>query len=304
MSMEAPSWSPRWYLWEGGFFALGRTSGVVPTHAHHAIQITIAVDGSARVRGSDGIWRTFRGLVVRPDTEHCLDGNGVTGAMIFVDPESAEGLWLQSSLADGITLVPEARLEGPIEALRTFAERPLEAMEPGELVRHCVKALCVGAPPLRRLDPRVAGVLASIRGAKDLRISLEDAAGMVFLSPSRFAHLFKDQVGLPFRRYLLWRELARALLETARGHSLSAAAHSAGFADAAHLTRTCNQMFGIPPSVMLRGEFFEIPAPFDLASAPRIGPASATRPPTDSGPPLRGSPSIRGSGPAPGPSSG
>jgi len=43
----------------------------------------------------------------------------------------------------------------------------------------------------------VTRVLAAIREADDLRMSIEDAAAMVFLSPSRFAHLFKQQVGLP-----------------------------------------------------------------------------------------------------------
>ena len=32
------------------------------------------------------------------------------------------------------------------------------------------------------------------------------------------------------------------------GASLSTAAHRAGFADAAHLTRTSRRMFGFPPS--------------------------------------------------------
>ena len=34
------------------------------------------------------------------------------------------------------------------------------------------------------------------------------------------------------------------------GESLSTAAHSAGFADAAHLTRTSRRMFGFPPSAL------------------------------------------------------
>jgi AraC-like DNA-binding protein len=91
---------------------------------------------------------------------------------------------------------------------------------------------------------------------------LESAAATAFLSPSRFAHLFKQQLGLPFRRYLLWRKLTRAMLEIGREGKVTAAAHAADFADAAHLTRTFVQMFGIPPSVMLRGKFFEIPPPY------------------------------------------
>jgi hypothetical protein len=34
------------------------------------------------------------------------------------------------------------------------------------------------------------------------------------------------------------------------------------------VTRTFYEMFGMPPSVMMRGEFFEIPSPFELPAAP------------------------------------
>jgi AraC-like DNA-binding protein len=138
-------------------------------------------------------------------------------------------------------------------------------MEIGELIRDCVLSLCAGAPPARRFDARVSRVLETIRASQDLRMSLEEAAAIAFLSPSRFAHLFKQQVGLPFRRYLLWRKVTRAMMAIGREGTIAAAAHASGFADAAHLTRTFYQMFGIPPSVMMRGDFFEIASPFGAA---------------------------------------
>jgi AraC-like DNA-binding protein len=138
-------------------------------------------------------------------------------------------------------------------------------MEVGALIRHCVQALSAGAPPARRIDARVTKVLRQIRDSDDLRVSLESAAAAAFLSPSRFAHLFKQQLGLPFRRYLLWRKLTRAMLLIGREGTATEAAHAADFADAAHLTRTFCQMFGIPPTVLLRGKFFEITPPFDFS---------------------------------------
>jgi AraC family transcriptional regulator len=250
-------------LWDGGFFAVGRSEGAVPPHQHHAIQIAIGVDREIGIKGAQGDWQSSRGVIVRSDTGHSFDGQGALGAMVFVDPESVEGLWLRSSLSRDITIVPEARLEKSIGELRTFVERPLESMEVGALIRQCVQSLCSGAPPARKLDPRVTLVLKTIRASEDLRISVEDAAATVFLSPSRFAHLFKDQVGLPFRRYMLWRKLTRAVLSVGREGTIAAAAHAADFADAAHLTRTFYQMFGLSPSAMMRGEFFEIPPPFE-----------------------------------------
>src|SRR5690606_17840550 len=144
-----------------------------------------------------------------PDVTHAFDADGVEGAMLFVDPESAEGQWLLRSVAADITLLPAARIEPIAAELRAFGERPQEAMRFGPLVRHTVQALCVGPPPSRQMDPRALEVLEAIRTRADLKLSLEDAAAMVYLSPSRFAHLFAEHVGLPFRRYLLWRKLMR-----------------------------------------------------------------------------------------------
>lgn len=253
---------PQWYLWDGGFLAFGRAEGVIPPHSHHAFQLVIGTDGDMAVKGARGEWRSGRGMVVPPDVEHSYNGLGSAGAMLFVDPESSEGVWLRSTFRGEIAFVPEERIAPCAEELRKFMERPHEAMEIRALILYCVKTMCAGAPPARRMDERVTKVLREIRASEDLRISLESAAASVYLSEGRFAHLFKQQVGLPFRRYMLWRKLARAMVAIGRERTLAAAAHAADFSDAAHLTRTFYQMFGIPPSVMMRGEFFEIESPF------------------------------------------
>jgi AraC-like DNA-binding protein len=97
-------------------------------------------------------------------------------------------------------------------------------------------------------------------------MSLDQAADKACLSSTRFAHLFKEQVGLPFSRYMLWRKLTRAMVAIASEDTIAAAAHAADFADAAHLTRTFYQMVGMAPSVLMRGDFIEIPSPFNTLS--------------------------------------
>ena len=264
-------WAPRWYLWDGGFLAIGHAGGIVPPHAHHAVQITLGLEGAIRCRPDEGDWRHMRGAIVLPDATHSFDGMNSLVAMLFVDPESREGRWLRHSLREPVTSVPDARMERVVPPLRDFHERPLEALETAELVHHTVAGLSPGAPPSRTLDPRVTRALALMRDAETPRLTLEEVAGTVFLSPSRFAHLFSETVGLPFRRYLLWRKLSRAMLAIGRGRSLTSAAQEGGFSDSAHLTRTCHQMFGLAPSVLMRGEFFEVPAPFEMEGGARRG---------------------------------
>jgi AraC family transcriptional regulator len=253
---------PRWYLWEGGFLLIARAEGVVPAHAHHAIQIVVALDGMVAISGEDNRWRRGAGIIVQPDVVHSFDCNGAMGAMLFVDPESNEGMWLHRALEEEIAVVPDARLASSVSELRTFVERPFESMEVAELIRHCVHALSPGASSARGLDQRITTVLHAIRARDDLRMSLDDAAQLAFLSPSRFAHLFKDQLGLPYSRYMLWRKLTRAMVAVASERTIAAAAQAADFADAAHLTRTFYQMVGMAPSVLMRGNFAEIPSPF------------------------------------------
>jgi AraC-like DNA-binding protein len=56
------------------------------------------------------------------------------------------------------------------------------------------------------------------------------------------------------------------MVAIASERTISAAAHAADFADAAHLTRTFYQMVGMAPSVLMRGEFAQMPFPFDVPS--------------------------------------
>jgi AraC-like DNA-binding protein len=208
----------------------------------------------------------MRGAIVLPDAVHSFTGMNSLLAMLFVDPESIEGRWLRQSLREPVTTIPDARMDRVVPPLLQFEEAPLEAMETAELIKLVTSSLCAGAPPSRPLDPRVVRALEFMREAETPKLRLEDVADTVFLSPSRFAHLFSENVGLPFRRYLLWRKLSRAMLAIGRGVSLGQAAYEAGFADAAHLTRTFIQMWGTPPSVLMKGEFFEVPAPFEVGA--------------------------------------
>jgi AraC family transcriptional regulator len=64
------------------------------------------------------------------------------------------------------------------------------------------------------------------------------------------SHLFVEQTGLPFRTYLLWLRLTKAVESMAAGASLTEAAHEAGFADSAHFSRTFRRMFGVAAAAL------------------------------------------------------
>jgi AraC-like DNA-binding protein len=81
-------------------------------------------------------------------------------------------------------------------------------------------------------------------------VPVEELARTVRLSPGRLMHAFEESVGIPLRPYLLWLKLQRAGAAIVAGAPLSAAAHAAGFADSAHMTRTFRRMLGGTPTAI------------------------------------------------------
>ena len=95
-------------------------------------------------------------------------------------------------------------------------------------------------------DPRLEGAMKLLDSTlAEGPVRLAPLAASTGLSPDRFRHLFAAQIGIPLRRYVLWRRMALAARGLAKGRTITAAAHEAGFADAAHFARTIKRMFGI-----------------------------------------------------------
>jgi len=121
-----------------------------------------------------------------------------------------------------------------------------------EVWRRVVGALADPGGAVREIDSRVREVLKILKQDFLAPPKAAELARRVGLSSGRLIHLFSEQMSLPLRRYVLWLRLRDVVLSLAMGHTLTEAAHRAGFADSAHMTRTFRGMFGMPPSRLSR----------------------------------------------------
>ncbi len=219
-------------------------------HSHHALQISIALDEAFHFE-CDAANGDFNGVIIGPNISHSLSGPSGRQALLLLDPEHYQAQhiidhWLAK---DGFCEIePELFTQ-----IRRHIDALLTNTQPGP--QPIADILDILAPPNTQpdgMDARIQGVIDYIGERSQKLANIQELAEKACLSESRLAHLFKQQVGIPIRRYLLWQRLLDACFYAAAGASLTEAAHKAGFTDSSHFNRTFKSMFGVHPSTMMK----------------------------------------------------
>ena len=263
--------------WDGGCVFLSRGGHIVPVHAHYAIQIAFGCEPGIRFRpGERDEWSSYDSVIIASRQPHSMDVSHVpVGAVLFVEPETREGRALSERFGqEGIAALPSDLLAEVRPRLFAAWQEQWSVGAVIGAARDVVRALTGGIESGVVVDERILRATAYIRSHLDAPLSLDEVAAVACLSPSRFRHLFVEETGMALRPYILWRRFLHVWELLSAGHTLSAAAHAAGFADAAHLSRTSRRMFGFPPSAMQLG------APLQQdAGAAQAGTCRADAPP-------------------------
>jgi len=229
-------WPAALIVWGPGFTAA--------RHSHHCVQLVMVMAGTLRIRSGPGDkWKLCGAALIRPDAVHEIQVRKEATLLIaFVDVEGELGAALCETLRNSISRVPAKRVAQWREALGSDLEQ-------ARVTNWVSTDLLSGRRPVK-FHPAVNRVLKYVRQrlAKDEDFSLQTLAAVSGLSPSRFMHVFTESICVPVRPYILWLRLQRSACELMNGANVTEAAHIAGFADAAHLTRTFRRMLGTTPT--------------------------------------------------------
>jgi AraC-like DNA-binding protein len=232
---------PRDLHWPAALIFWGRDFGCArPTHSHHNAELAMALKGRFRIRsGPSRPWIVCEAALVKADVRHQIDGLTTPMLCALVDPESDLGGALFEQVTENITPIKNAT----VTSWRGQLGDPV-SLDSARVESWFRELTSRRQPP--RLHPGVRKVLQVIREELDdhRRLSLKRMAAVAGLSDSRLMHVFTTSVGIPLRPYILWLRLQRAYGEMVMGATLTEAAHRAGFADAAHLSRTVKRMSG------------------------------------------------------------
>jgi AraC-like DNA-binding protein len=245
MRTMLPMWTGRAVI-QSGWAVFHGTAGDQARHRHHAVQVAVGIEAPARLWAEKPGALAAPGIVVPADCLHQLAAGPEPLLLLYVERESVPGRLLDDWCAGRAKTLDMEQAKGTRALLDKIDEQ-----DSGTLNQ--VVAAVVGTTSPRRAfgDERIAEALARLPRPLPAKITVHSLARGAGLSASRFAHLFRDHTGMALRPYLRWLRLHQALNEIAQGANLTEAAHAAGFADSAHLSRSFRQTFGIAPNVLL-----------------------------------------------------
>jgi AraC-like DNA-binding protein len=235
------------HFYQDSALAFSRSHNSNP-HAHLALQLTLGLDREFEVFLPDaqGVLHSHwvRFACFAPEAPHFIPTADVELAYLYLEQNPySYGAWRDAGNA------PREPSEELRAALLEFRRSGFKDRQRAfELAQQWRAQSLPGLTRLAPSDARIASVVDYLDAHPLEAHNHVTLARRVHLSPSRFAHLFREQLGLPVRNYLLWRRLVFALSRLQQGQSITTAAYESGFSDGAHLCRSFRSVFGAMPT--------------------------------------------------------
>ena len=249
----------------GLFEGIAAYLGPVTTVFHHRKSchaLVVGLDGEFILAHADGRTRTVRWALIPARHPHRFEFFGGRSAIYFVAPDHPTFLPLRKGLNDrvltgrhfgtGPHALPDPRDFHALIAQNHSANAQVEPTFGASLLASATTLVDTVAnryAASATFDARLRSLAGRWRDGGGLTNTVRSAADHLGLSESRLTHLATDQLG-GFKRAQAYYRCLRAVKAMATGQAITDAAHTAGFSDGPHLTRTFRTLFGSPPSVI------------------------------------------------------
>lgn len=213
-------------------------------HKHHALEFIFSIDKPFNLFTDNYLFENIYSCAILPDTQHQFIGTDGNYMFLYLEPELVQSEEIISKLNLTKELVTTLQ---KLEVLPNSTDI-FEYNFFNDVLR-----LNISSKKPYKKDERINRTIDYIKNnIQHDAISSDELASNVFLSTSRFAHLFKAEIGIPVRQYILWCRMQEALISIIKGFNFTEAAHYAGFSDSPHFNRTFKDMFGVIPSGVLK----------------------------------------------------
>ena len=229
-----------WELGPGRLMVAGGFSDLA-VHHHPAVQITVGTRGPLAITRGDDTRDVCRLVVIASGARHAVRSDSESGALtLYLGLQTPQGIALNAKARQGVWVVDDG------EGLAETAASLLDTDSPDATAELLVDQLCGTQQPVS-VHPQLRQAIEIVASRIPDRIDVTSAAGAVALSPDYLGRLCKQQTGVSFSATIRWERLISAVSYLLDGHSITDAAHLAGFADGSHANKVCWEMTGATP---------------------------------------------------------
>ncbi|MCJ8320480.1 MAG: helix-turn-helix transcriptional regulator [Colwellia sp.] len=248
-----PVIKPTLWIQPGVVIIYGANLDAAP-HSHHAIQLIWPRQNSlCKLNEKHIVGLTIIGSKV----VHQLQMS--EGWVLLIEPKSELGQELSKKLEEkpcktlDLPLFNEVKPSDQTDDINKFLAPLFQQLTLKNQALVNSALLCNTLPFTKSTveDKRIQQLLAKLNQClhgnciKPSHWRASQVASQLALSESRFLHLFRQELGIAWRPYLLWRRMMCAIQALINNKSATEAAHLAGFSDSAHLSRTFRNTFGM-----------------------------------------------------------
>jgi len=234
------------FLWDGLVLHVGdRVDSQCLTVA--PVQVALGIGGLVAAQTPGGDWVEGTCLVIGSNVPHTFRSGPFS--LLWIEALSDVGRRLTEAFTRhaGIACAPITDVDELSACAAAVLADPSCETAWG-LANDTLRSVAGTLPRGRVVHPAIRKALRLIGAQPRFKISAKELAAGVALSEGRFTHLFREYMGLPLRRYLMWRRVQSAVVLLVRGCPATQVAIETGFTDASHLNRALLMMLGARPS--------------------------------------------------------
>ncbi len=212
-------------------------------HRHMAAHIIISIDGKMCIE-SDGTEYECHGVMIPAGTAHKINTYGKASLVFMYDCTTHIANQIRT-----VRCIPEECCSDIVASYTGF-EQVCTADDYCRFERYVMTQLGFISTAPCVTDERIISAMKYIRSMLSEKLSCKTVADTVYLSQSRFSHLFKDQVGMTFASYLIYQRIMYVYTLILQGKTITEAALSAGFSGSAHFADANRRIFGLPAGII------------------------------------------------------
>lgn len=222
-------------------------------HRHFALEIVLSLDKPFEILTTEKTYSNCQFAIIPKNIKHQFIGNQDDHQVfIYIDPFHQLSNFIEKQFELSEFVITDFPLldHSKFATLQQWVE--IENNKLLDTIENLLGQITDKKSIKHNTDSRISKSFEYISNNLDKNISISSVAKSIFLSESRYAHLFKLEVGIPFRRYVLWQRMQKTIQSILEGNSLTSACYDGGFSDISHFNKVFQQMFGTTPSAVLK----------------------------------------------------